>query len=182
MNLYIVLYGDEPLHLTFRNLAFLSGCLFPFIMACASLITVAKTDGNPTTYLKLIGISFLYGFLFWVGVESGMKDPHVMARVYADAPVLFLISFAFLYTLYVSKVIVCNVTEADFPSFPPIHLIALFLPFFAFTQLDYDVYRFGLFVYAVVLALHYFHFIVGVSRQISQHLNIKVFSLGPAKP
>lgn len=183
VNLQIVLEdGNEPLHLTFRNMAFLSGCLFPFIMACASLITVGRTEGNPASYLKLSGIALLYGFLFWVGVETGKTNPHVLARAFADAPVLFLVAFSFLYTLYVSKVIVTTVTEADFPALPPLHLVGMIVPFFVFENVEYETYKLGLLVYTVVIVLHYFHFVVGVSRQISQHLNIKVFSLGPAKP
>lgn len=161
--------------LTLRTATVYCGCFFPVVLGCTSIINVARNAKSLGVLLKAAPVVAMELFLLWASVA----DPatFVFAEAFHAAPVPFLMCFGAYFTLTVSKLIVATVCKVDWDA---VHLPGMGpLPVLLAMDVVGMLSRTVLALYGAFLVALYLAYVVSVSREIAQHLNIWVLRLGP---
>ena len=161
--------------LTLRTATVYSGCFFPVVLGCTSLVNVVRHAKDRAVVLKAVPTLGMELFLLWASVA----DPTTFAigEAFHTAPVPFFMCFGAYFTLMVSKLIVSTVCKVEWDAvhLPGMGPLPVLLAMDVVGMLSLPVLAlYGAFVVALYLA-----YVVSVSREIAQHLNIWVLRLGP---
>jgi phosphatidylglycerophosphate synthase len=161
--------------LTLRMASIYSGCFFPVLLGLASLQAVWSTKSAPVAYLKLVPILSLELFVLYTSMTPASDS--VFSQVFHKYPVLFMTVFGIYFTRLVSELIIATVAKIEYPA---IHLPGM-APLYVLILLDLlgDLTVNMVAIYGLYLVLGYLHYVISISQQIAEHLNIKVLSLGP---